>query len=427
MTSLPPGPKAESVPAELGAQQSLRALLRRCHRRFGDIFTLPVSGQHTYVCVCDPADVKRVFTADPSLLMAGAAQASALEPIVGPRSLILLDGEEHLEQRRLMLPPFHGERVARYGELIAAIADAELDRWPLGEPLDLRARMQAMTLEVITRVVFGVRGAQRVARMRDGLARLWTVGTAPPGELPGMSTTTGPREELDRTRAQVDRLIDEEVALRREEHADGERDDVLSLLLAARGQDGPALSPPELRDQLVTLLVAGHETTAAGLASAWDRLCRNPATMERLVRESRDGEGDAYAEAVVREVLRLRPPLPMVGRLLTAPWELHGHLLPAGAIVAPCIHLLHRRPDLYPEPGEFRPERFLGTVPDTYAWIPFGGGRRRCLGAPFALLEMRVILRTVARRARLRAASAEGKDGRAGVVLVEREPAGAPL
>lgn len=200
---MPPGGRARSRPSKCACDQpatgaggrggdegppgqpSLRPLLRRCQRRFGDLFTLRLSPRHTYVCVCDPADVKRVFTADPAVLVAGAAQAAALEPIVGRCSLILLDGDEHMAQRRLMLPPFHGERVSRYAELIAAIADAELESWPVGEPLDLRARMQAITLEVITRVVFGVRGARRVERMRDGLSGLWRVGTSPPGEVPG--------------------------------------------------------------------------------------------------------------------------------------------------------------------------------------------------------------------------------------------------
>ncbi len=424
--SLPPGPPAAAAAADAASGVGHRARLRRWQRAYGDAFTLRAPDGGAFVVLSDPEAIKSVFTADPDHLRAGAVHAT-IEPVVGRNSLILLSGKEHLRQRRLMLPPFHGARIARYTELTTAIVDAELDRWPVGEPISLRQRMQAITMEVIIRIVFGVRGAGRVASMHEGLSRLWTVWTSmAPGVL-ASSVASSPGDELARTRAAVDALIDAEVALRREAPEEG-RDDILSLLLAVRDEDGGALSPEELRDELVTLLVAGHETTAAGLATALERLCRHPDALERLSDESRDGGRTAYAEAVVHEALRLRPPLTMVGRELAVPWQLGEWALPAGTIVAPCIYLVHRRPDLYPDPGAFRPERFLERPPETYTWIPFGGGVRRCIGAAFAQHEMKTVLRAVLRRARLgavapardgdRAASGGGRQ----VMLLERLP-----
>ncbi len=431
--ALPPGPRRPATLQTFAWVARPLPFLEACRRRYGDWFTVRLAKVGTFVFVADPAAIKEIFTGDPQLLRAGQANAP-LAPVVGSRSVLLLDGAEHLRQRRLMLPSFHGERMARYGELMAEITQAELDRWPLREPFALRPRTQAITLEIILRVVFGVREADRLEALRSALIALLAQSTSPVTMLPWLRRDLGPASpwrRFERLRERVDGLIYEEIARRREDPALAERDDILSLLLQARDDDGAGMTDGELRDELVTLLVAGHETTATGLAWAFERLLRHAPALERLTAEARADDGDAYAEAVVQETLRLRPPLPAVGRMLTADAEIAGRRLPAGVRLAPSIHLVHRRADLYPEPAAFRPERFLERPPETYGWLPFGGGVRRCLGASFATFEMKIVLRTILARATLRADDARaepvrrraivlapGRGGRA--VLVER-------
>ena len=433
--ALPPGPRRPATLQTFAWVARPLPFLDRCRRRYGDWFTVRLAKVGTFVFVADPVAIKEIFTGDPQLLRAGEANAP-LAPVVGSRSVLLLDGAEHLRQRRLMLPSFHGGRMAHYGELMAEITEAELERWPLREPFALRPRTQAITLEIILRVVFGVREGDRLEALRSALVALLAQSTSPATMLPWLRRDLGPVSpwrRFVRLRARVDGLIFEEIARRREHPALVERDDILSLLLQARDDGGGAMSDRELRDELVTLLVAGHETTATALAWAFERLLRHPAALERLTVESRADDGDTYAEAVVQETLRMRPPLPAVGRMLTADAEIAGRSLPAGVRLAPSIHLVHRRADLYPEPSAFRPERFLKTPPETYGWLPFGGGVRRCLGASFATFEMKTVLRTILARARLEAVDgqaeparrraivlAPGRDGRA--VLVERAP-----
>jgi cytochrome P450 len=306
-----------------------------------------------------------------------------------------------------MLPSFHGERLSTYESLIAAIADEALDGWPLGTPFRLQDRMQAITLDVIARVVFGVEEEVRLARLREALKALVAMSTRRVVLLPWLRRDLGPASPWRRflaLRDDVDAVIYDEIAGRRRAPDLDAREDILSLLLAARDEEGEGLSDRELRDELVTLLLAGHETTATALAWGFERLLRSPGALERLIAECRGEDGDdAYLEATALEILRLHPPLPLVARMLAHPWELPkvGEL-PAGVMVAPCIWLVHRRPDLYPEPDAFRPERFLDRSPGTYEWLPFGGGRRRCLGGSFATFEMKVVLRTLLRRADLR-------------------------
>jgi cytochrome P450 len=377
--------------------------MERCRARYGDVFTLRIAHEGTWVFLAHPDAVKQVFTGDPRLLHAGEANA-VLGPIVGNQSVLLLDEDNHMTQRKLMLPPFHGERIQRYGELIEAIAGREIERWPVGEPLALWPRMQAITLEVIMRTVFGIEEADRLERLRGRLRNLvdWTTG----GGRLLLLAVLGPRRigtlaPFRRALESVDELLFDEIRRRRTDPAVAERDDVLSLLVQARHEDGRTMSDAELRDELITLLAAGHETTATSLAWAIERLIRHPTALIRLREEVAAGE-EEFLDAVVKETLRLRPVLPIVVRRLTEPMEIGGHFLPAGVSVAPCIYLIHRRPDVYPEPERFRPERFLEQPAGTYNWIPFGGGVRRCIGASFAIFEMKRVLATIVERAELR-------------------------
>jgi cytochrome P450 len=367
------------------------------------MFTLKIANEGTWVVTSDPGVIKQVFTGDPRLLHAGEANRILL-PVLGPNSVLLLDDAAHLRQRKLMLPSFHGERMQRYGELMSGIAAQEIESWPIGEPYQLRPRMQAMTLEIILRAVFGVSDGPRLGTLRHQLRRVLDIATNP---LNGaVLMTLGPQRigRVPSFRREIERVngpIYDEIADRREAGDLAERDDIMSLLLQATHEDGSPMSDEELRDELVTLLVAGHETTANALAWAAERLCRHPEKLERLTEEVRAGE-EGYLQAVVQETLRLRPVISIVLRRLVEPMELGGRLLPAGVSIVPSIHLVHRRADIYPQPNEFVPERFLeqagGRAPQTYTWIPFGGGVRRCLGAAFAQFEMETVLRELVLR-----------------------------
>jgi cytochrome P450 family 135 len=433
--SLPPGPRYPRWLQTLGWILRPGPFMRRCRARYGDMFTLRVAHEGTWVFLADPDAVKQVFTGDPNVLRAGAANV-VLGPVVGRHSVLLLDEPEHMRQRKLMLPPFHGERMQRYGEQMRAVAQAEIDRWPTGEPVRLWPSMQAITLEVIVRTVFGVSELDRLAKLRDALRGMlnWTterrrlalLAALGPGRLRRTKTF---RSALD----PVDALVYDEIARRRADPHVAERDDILSMLVQARDEDGEPLSDRELRDELMTLLVAGHETTATSLAWALERLSRHPEMIERLREELAAGE-ETYLDAVVKETLRLRPVLPIVVRMLTEPTEIGGRLLPAGVAVAPCIYLMHRRADVYPEPERFRPERFEEAPAGTYTWIPFGGGVRRCLGASFAIFEMKVVLSEILARAELTPSDSESEPvvrraitltpGRGAEMIVRRRAVG---
>ncbi len=388
--------------------------MERCRARYGDVFTLRIRNENTWVFLSDPEDVKRVFTGNPEVLRAGEANA-ILEPVLGSRSVLLLDEPEHMRHRKLMLPSFHGERMQGYEQLMADItrADierwpvADIERWPVGEPFALMPRMQAITLEVIMRAVFGVTEADGLEHLRDVLrgAIQWLTNPRQLALLVALGPVRIQRNRRFRAMLDpVDEAVLAEIRRRRGEPDLEEREDILSLLVQARYEDGVGMSDEELRDELLTLLVAGHETTATSLSWAFERLLRHPAKLERLRAEAVAGESEEYLDAVVKETLRMRPVLPIVLRKLTEPMEFGGYTIPAGVAVAPCIHLLHRREDLYPQPRAFMPERFLERPAGTYTWIPFGGGVRRCLGASFALLEMKRVLQTVLREVDLRAA-----------------------
>ena len=409
---LPPGPRAPRALQTLAYALGQPRFLERCRDRYGDLFTLELVArmilqerdQSTWVFLADPEHVKQVFTGDPGMLRAG--EANRANPImaqtVGSRSILLLDEPWHMTERKLMLPSFHGERVQRYGELIAAVARSEVERWPEGKAFALWPRMQAITLEVIVRAVFGVSGSEQVERLSGLLRVMLNAGTS--GRELAMFMLFGRRYSRGAFRRLVQPVSDAlvgEIRKRRAATDLAARHDICSLLVRARYEDSSGLTDEQLRDELITLLIAGHESTATELAWAFERLLRHPEKLERLREEALAGRHE-YADAVVRETLRVRPVLPFVLRRLAAPIEVGGYQLPAGISVAPCIYLIHLREDLYPQARRFLPERFLDQPPGTYTWFPFGGGVRRCLGASFAQLEMRQVLQTVAVSAELR-------------------------
>jgi len=400
---LPPGP------AEPPAIQSARWLLRpisfmeSCRRRFGEAFSVRFLGFRTpMVMVSDPAAIRELYTERRHGLPPG--RGVALLPVVGPRSVLLLEGPEHLARRKLMLPPFHGERMRAYEGTVRDVVERDVAGWPRGEPFAVHPRMQAVTLEIIVRAVFGVTDPVRGERLR-ALLRGLLDATASFGLQFGFMLARrlgapDPLEKLRRQRAQIDELLLPEI---RERRAQGGGEDILSLLLAARFEDGEPMADQEVCDQLVTLLVAGHETTATALAWTLELLVHHPAALERLD----DGSDGPYLKAVISESLRLRPVVPLAGRRLTSELRVDGHVLPAGTDVTPAIWLTHTRADVYPEPFAFRPERWLDGAPSPgYAWVPFGGGVRRCLGAAFAEMEMRVALAATLAAVRLQAAEA---------------------
>jgi cytochrome P450 len=403
--TLPPGPNA---PAAL---QTARLIARpvpffeSCRRRYGETFTAQVLRVGSMVFISDPASIKTLFGADRQNTIAPGRNV-VLAPVLGQRSLLLLEGEEHLRRRKLMLPPFHGERMRAYEAVMAEATEREVASWPIGRAFPLHAGMQAITLEVILRAVFGVEDDERRALLRRNLVGIlattrspWAIGLTI-GRLSRLPAYRRVGEML----AEADEILFAEIAARRRDPKLASREDILSLLVGARFEDGSTMSDAELRDQLMTLLMAGHETTATGLAWAFDLLFRAPDKLQRLRAELAEG-GHEYLDAAIEETLRVRPVVPFIGRELRVPAELAGYELPEGTVVMPSIYLAHTRQDLYPDPKSFRPERFLDGGPETYSWIPFGGGTRRCIGAAFAQLEMRVVLRTVLGQAELRPAT----------------------
>jgi cytochrome P450 len=402
----PPGSRAPSAAQALNYARDPLGFLIRLQRRYGDIFTVafPYFGKVAYVA--SPELVKAVFTGPPQQFHAGEANATVLEPALGPNSVLTLDETPHMRQRKLLLPPFHGERISHYGELMREVTLREMESWPVGEPFALRPHTQRITLAVIMRAVFGVHDEERLVRFErliDDFSQRVNLITSVPVLRRDLGRWS-PWSRFLRSREALDEFIYEEISIRRTEAAadDEGRDDVLSLLLQARHDDGSPMSDEELRDELVTVLGAGHETTATALAWAMERLLRTPRALGRLRDSIAAGEDD-YLGATAKETLRARPVIIDVARKLTAPAEIGGYRLQAGSFVMPAIAALHYREDLFPQPQEFRPERFLDGKADNYAWIPFGGGVRRCIGAAFAEYEMRVILRAILERAELEA------------------------
>jgi cytochrome P450 family 135 len=433
-SGLPPGPS--EPPAVQLAWWLARPIsfMESCRRRFGDAFSVRFPGsERPTVMLSDPQAIRALYTEHRHGLPPG--RTAALRPLLGASSVLLVEGGEHLARRRVMLGPFHGERMRSYEGIVREVAEREVAGWPRGEPFALHPHMQALTLEVILRAVFGVTDADRREQLRERLPRLLgqnpSVGLQLRVMLSRRLGRGDPLEALRELTREIDELLLAEIAERRLDPDLAEREDILSLLMSARLEDGSAMGDRDLRDQLVTLLLAGHETTATALAWTFDLLLHHPQALARLtaevdtgaeldagaeVDEGADGNGsaeadrgpeqnggarEAYLRAVIAESLRLRPVVPLAGRRLAAELDVGDLHLPAGTDVTPAIWLTHTRPDLYPEPYAFRPERFLESPPSTYGWIPFGGGIRRCLGASFAEFEMRVVLQTVLRELRL--------------------------
>jgi cytochrome P450 len=377
-------------------------------RRQGDVFRLryPFFGELVYVT--DPAVVGEIFTGDPSRFLAGEANAGPLEPVLGQSSLLTLDGDAHMAQRKLLLPSFHGERIRLYAETMRQAAERELATWPVGRAFPLRPSMRRITLEVILRTIFGVDDPERMARFSRVTTRIDTTST-PVMWVPALRRDLGrwsPWGRFLRARDAADAEIYGEIRRRRGEGGLEERDDVLSMLLQARHEDGSPMTDVELRDELMTLVGAGHETSATALCWAFELILRHPRVEARLREELASGDGGEYLDAVMKETLRLRPVVVDVVRKLAEDTEVAGHVIPAGTFVVPAIAAVHLRPDIYPDPHAFRPERFLDGQPEPYTWIPFGGGVRRCIGASFAQQEIKVVLRALLSGARLRPASA---------------------
>jgi cytochrome P450 len=380
-------------------------------RRLGDVFALRTPEPNPLVMTGLPDDVRSLFTAKPEDAPSLAAE-SPLRPIVGPNSVLTSLGERHMRQRKLLLPPFHGEAIERYAQTISDVAEKEIDRWPLGVPFSIAARMQAITLDVIMAGIFGIEGRPAPGspeeRLRTVIKNLVNVSTKPIAQIAELMNVRR-NEPVGFTRfgrSLIDRRMDAVIELRRRSEDLDERRDILSLLLLAKTEEGEELTDGEIRDELITLVLAGHETTANSLAWAWERLLRTPPAHERLLDSVRSEGGDAEEtiEATIVEAMRSRPVVPIVGRRVMQPWRLGEYAVPADSPVLISILLLHHQEDLYPEPFEFQPERFIGgRKPGTYEWIPFGGGIRRCLGAALAMAEQRVVLEATARRLDLEA------------------------
>jgi cytochrome P450 len=410
----------------------------------GDRFVVTMPGSGAWVGLTAPDDIEKVFRADTEALYFGEAlrMLSPHELVLGPTNLTALDGPEHLATRRLLLPAFHGEALNSYEATIEQKAREAAADWPVGGPTPAIAETSKVTLEVIMAAVFGVTEPERLERLRDAVlelidelgSRRFLLETAiATARRDGFSR---PFPRIEERKAAVDAIVLEEIAERRAGGGQATHDDVLGKLLAVRDDQGEGLGDPELCDQMRLMLIGGTDTTATTIAWALDLITHDPRVLRELTRSVKAGD-EAYLTAVVQETLRMRPAFPFTVRLTKQPLELDGLTIPEGTIVAPFITLVHRRPDIYPDPLEFRPERFLGTRPGTYSWIPFGGGMRRCIGASMAQLEATVVLRTLIEELDLRPAVDESAPiGRhsviavpnngAPVVATRRRPAGSP-
>src|SRR5271166_1042183 len=427
-TALPPGPPLPRVvQAALRLSPYYPRFSAACRRRYGSAFTLRIAWLGTAVQLSDPADIKALFAGDPTIYHAGEAN-SMLTGIVGESSVLVIDEDVHRDRRRLMLAPFRPDAVARQAGVMGEIAAANIAQWPVGEEFPAAGRMAEITLEVILRTVIGANDPARLAALREVLERLMRLGSLAALCIfyPELQRR-GPWRRVRRRIDEVERLLYAEIADRRADPNLAARTDALALLVRAADDDGRTMTDTELRDQLVTLLVAGHDTTTTALSWALERLVRHPAVLTKAVAAAEasaagDPAGDEYLDALVKESLRIRPVLWDVGRILTQPVELAGYRLPAGIRVVASIGLVHTSAEQYPNPDRFDPDRMLGATLSPTTWFPFGGGNRRCLGANFATEEMRVVLREVLRRVELSTTTAAGErpKQRAGILVPHR-------
>ncbi|HEV2858140.1 MAG TPA: cytochrome P450 [Solirubrobacterales bacterium] len=426
--ALPPEPSSPPLVQMLRWAFRPIPFMEECRRRYGDSFSVRFLGfERPMVMISDPEAIKALYQERSHGLPPG--RDTILGPILGAKSLLLQQGAEHLSRRKLMLPPFHGERMRSYEAAMNEIVEAEIDSWPLHSEFPIHARMQAVTLEVILRVVFGVSTGPRLDRLRGMLSTVLQETASPGRQVLGLAMQRfggdGPFARFDTQLKEVDELLFAEIAEHRARPDLEEREDILSMLMTAEFEDGSRMEDRELRDQLMTLLLAGHETTATALAWTFDLLLRHPTVLGRL-RDSLEAGEEDYLRATISESLRLRPVIPLAGRRLAKELVADGLALPPGTDVTPAIWLTHTRADVYPEPFAFKPERFLDASPDTYAWIPFGGSVRRCIGATFAEFEMRIVLREVLTRCELRKADPRPeRTGRRNITLSPK--AGTPV
>ncbi len=378
-----------------------------CRRRYGKVFTLRAATIGEMVFLADPDAIKTVFAGDPHIFHAGEANAM-LGGLLGDSSVLVIDEDVHRERRRMMMAPFHRDAVARQADLMAEIAAENIAGWPVGRSFPVAPNTSQITLEVILRTVIGASDPARLAALREVMPRLLSVG---PWESLAIAKPTLqnrlPWRRLAHNMAEADRLLYAEIAERRADPDLAERTDALAMLIQASGTE---MSDKELRDQLITLLVAGHDTTATGLAWALERLTRHPQILAKAVAAAEAGDaGEEYLDAVCKETLRIRPVVPDVGRILKKPVEVAGYRLPAGAMVVPSITSVHADPSVYPDPEKFDPDRMVGATLSPTTWFPFGGGNRRCLGAGFAMVEMRIVLREILRRVELSTTTEPGE------------------
>ena len=412
--ALPPGPRTPRFLLLLRWTRNPVPVLDACARELGECFTIALPGTPPFVLFSNPAAIKDIFTGDPDDLRAGEANR-ILEPLVGANSLLILDGTRHRRERRLLLPPFHGERMQGYGATMREAAERSIGRWPLDRAFAIQPYLQAITLEVILRAVFGFDDGDEMEHLRRSVTRLLTLTSNPIWLAPWARVNLGPLTPwagIERAGREVDELLLAQITRRRVEGTTGRRD-VLSMLVDARDEEGAPMSDAELRDELITLLVAGHETTTAALAWTIHRLLCHPDVLARVrgelgrvVGAGTVGGAHAarleYLDATVKETLRMHTVLPLVWRRLERPTRIGGHLLPAGVVAAAAIHLAHRRADVWSQPDRFLPDRFLGARPSPYEYLPFGGGVRRCIGMAFALFEMKIVLAHILQRVELR-------------------------
>ncbi|HVW29897.1 MAG TPA: cytochrome P450 [Polyangiaceae bacterium] len=413
MTSLPlpPGPPLPSVLQTAIWVRRPTEYMLYCRRKYGPTFTIRLPPR-AIVFFSEPAAIKQIFAARGDELHAGEFNR-ILGPVVGKSSVLLLDEEEHMRERKLLLPSFHGERMRLYGAAMQSITESDVASWPSGAPFSLHPHMQGITLDIILRTVFGADEGDDVDALREQLKKLLGRGELPIS-IPLLSLLSSRPERQERLpwklllvdRDRADKLIYEQIAARRADPLAKQRTDVLAMLLEARDANGEPMTDGELRDELVTALAAGHETTATALCWAFERILSDRRVHDKLVAEI-DAVSDGgppkperilrleYLDAVLRETLRLRPIIPLVGRVLTRPMTIGGVPLDKGTYVAACIYLAHRNAEIYRDPEEFLPERFVGVKEDPNAWLPFGGGIRRCIGAAFAMYEMKIVTATI--------------------------------
>lgn len=429
---LPPGPGGTRLVNTIKFQRRPAVFMEAARERYGDLWTLRLMGKTNFVLASDPKLVEQIFTADPEDLHTGSSTG---KPVMGERSVIMLDEDDHEEMRNLLAPAFHRERLERYRGITERIATQEVADWPMHEPFPLLPRMERITLNVIMSAIFGVTEAARQEELRERINTMvaWGGSRVRMARLHA-SQRRGkpPPRSLGEVRDPLDAAVFQVIEEARQDPRLEERDDILAMILQARYEDGNPMTQRDLRDTLVTLLIQGHASTADGLCWAFERLMRHPEVYEKLRSELGTGS-EEYLDAVVKETLRVRPPLPIGTRQVNRPFKLGDYDLEPGQLIAPCIYLVHHREDTYPEPHRFRPERFLEQPPGKYTWIPFAGGHRSCLGGHFAMQEMKAVLGTLVRQTRLEPEEQRDEEIRlrrvglspsrqARAVLVERMP-----